>query len=86
MKLSEKIAELQRALAEYGDVDVVYASDNEGNSYHESGHGGSLYAVTEDGELPYCIETLDEDEYEELKQDFEESGEEPDVALVYCIN
>lgn len=86
MKLSEKIAELQKALTEYGDVDVVYASDSEGNSFHESGHGGSLYAITENGELPYYIEVMDEEEYEEWKQECEEYDEEFNAIIVYCIN
>lgn len=86
MKLSQKIAELQEALAEYGDVDIVYASDDEGNSYHQSNRGGRLYAITEDGELPYFIETMDEEEYEELKQECEEYNEELNAVIIYCIN
>lgn len=79
MKLSEKIAELQEALAEHGDINVVYASDEEGNSYHPSNRGGSLYALTEDGELPYYVEVVDEEE-------LEERDEESDIVIVYCIN
>lgn len=86
MKLSEKIEELQKALAEYGDIDVVYSSDDEGNAYHEANHGGCLYARTEDGELPFYIETMDEEEYEEWKQECEEYDEEFNAIIVYCIN
>lgn len=86
MKLSEKIEELQKALAEYGDINVIYSKDNEGNEFSQCGHGGSLYAMTENGELPYCIEVLDEDEYEEWKQECEEYDEEFNAIIVYCIN
>lgn len=86
MKLSEKIVELQKALAEYGDIDVIYSADDEGNAYHESNYGGCLYARTEGGELPYYIEVMDQEEYDELKQECEEYEEEFNAIIVYCIN
>jgi len=35
MKASELIAQLQETVAVYGDLDVVYSVDEEGNSFHE---------------------------------------------------
>ena len=76
MKLSEKIEELQKALAEYGDIDVIYSKDDEGNEFSQCGHGGILYAESRRGKLPQRnIEV-----YVEIDEDCD------DMIVVYCIN
>ena len=77
MKLSEKIAELQKALAEYGDIDVIYSADDEGNEFSQCGHGGLLYAEPgRRGKLP----SRDIEVYTEVDEDCD------DMIKVYCIN
>lgn len=77
MKLSEKIAELQKALAEYGDMDVIYSADDEGNEFSQCGHGGLLYAEPgRGGKLP----SRDIEVYVEVDEDCD------DMIKVYCIN
>lgn len=52
MKLSEKIEELQKAIEEYGDVDVIYSCDEGENRFDECGGGVLLYAELSKGKLP----------------------------------
>ncbi len=41
MKLSEYIQGLTAFLAEHGDMEAYYSSDDEGNSYQKVGYSGS---------------------------------------------
>lgn len=62
MKLSEYIESLQAFLAEHGDMNCFYASDDEGNSYQQVGYAGSiLYTDEPEAYRPdtvYCEEDL----------------------------
>ena len=42
MILSEYISNLQEILKDHGDIEVVYSSDSEGNSFHRVGHKPSI--------------------------------------------
>lgn len=41
MKASEHIAELQELISKYGDQELVYARDSEGNGFSKVGFGPS---------------------------------------------
>lgn len=78
MKLSEKIKNMQEALEEYGDLECICASDEEGNEYTLSSMCGVMAAFLEDGELPYRLEVINIDETDEYEDD--------EVQMVYCVN
>jgi hypothetical protein len=48
MKLSEYIKGLTEFMSENGDMDVYYASDDEGNSYTRVGYSGSKFYLHPD--------------------------------------
>lgn len=73
MKLSEKIAELQKALEEHGDLECIVASDEEGNAFHPAGLGGHLY-IEECDELPYDLDISVDNDYYHYSM------------MVYCLN
>lgn len=52
MKLSSLVKSLQEALFIHGDMDVIMASDEEGNSYHNVDEHGLYYV---DDELVICL-------------------------------
>lgn len=74
MKLSEYIKDLQESLVEFGDLDVVYSTDEEGNGYHKLECGGGCMYV--ENLQDYFLEYLD---YDEL-------GEYEEPIKVFCIN
>ena len=45
MKISEMIQNLQEFMEEYGDLECWYASDDEGNAYHQVSYNPSLMCV-----------------------------------------
>lgn len=51
MKVSEMIKNLQKFMAENGDIECYYAVDDEGNAYQEVRYTPSKYYVSEDGEV-----------------------------------
>lgn len=60
MKISEMIANLEEFKAKYGDLDCWYATDDEGNEYHEVYYDPSFRYVDEDGEMYNDEEDLEE--------------------------
>ncbi len=68
MKISKVIETLKSAQDDYGDIDVLLASEPEGNSFDELRQWGTLVAWRVDGE----IDTCNEDEVEEYDIDPEE--------------
>ncbi len=60
MKISEMIENLQKFMAENGDLECWYATDDEGNSYQKVHYNPSKYYVDDDGEVHHP-EDLDED-------------------------
>lgn len=71
MKISEMIKNLQEFMEEHGDLDCWYATDDEGNGYHEVYFDPSFrYVVNEDGDM-YREEELEEylEYYELTKED-----------------
>ena len=72
MKVSEMIKNLQEFIENYEDVECWYASDDEGNEYHEVYFEPSYHFVNMDGE----IVTL---------ADIEEFGYKDDEIEPVCI-
>lgn len=59
MKISEMIKNLVGFMAEHGDIDCWYATDDEGNEYHKVYFDPSLRYVDGEGEI-YDEERLEE--------------------------
>lgn len=51
MKISEMIKNLQKFMAEHGDVNCYCAADDEGNYYYEVFYAPSLYYTNKDGDI-----------------------------------
>ena len=71
MKISEMIKNLQDFMAEYGDLECWYASDDEGNEYHKVSYEPSLMCVdTYNGEVMTLEDTgwmeLDDEDYDNI--------------------
>ena len=75
MKISEMIKNLEEFKAEHGDIDCWYATDDEGNEYHEVYFDPSFRYVDKDGEM-YANEI----ELDECDMDIE------DVTPICIIN
>ena len=60
MKVSEMIKNLEEFKAEYGDLDCWYATDDEGNAYHEVYFDPSFRYIDEDGMVYNDEEDLEE--------------------------
>lgn len=61
MKISEMIKNLQEFMAENGDLECWYATDDEGNGYSEIHYTPSKYYVDEDDNV---MQREDLEEYE----------------------
>jgi hypothetical protein len=64
MKVSQMIKNLQEFMKKHGDLDCWYATDDEGNEYHEVYFTPSYRYATVDGEM-VSYEDIIEFEYEE---------------------
>lgn len=64
MKISEMIKNLQEFMVEHGDLDCWYATDDEGNDYHEVYYDPSFRYVDEDGTVYQDEEDLEACEVE----------------------
>lgn len=51
MKISEMIKNLEEFMEEYGDIDCWYATDDEGNGYHEVYFDPSFRYVDDEGDM-----------------------------------
>lgn len=51
MKISEMIKNLQKLMAENGDIKCYYSVDDEGNAYHPVYFEPSKYYIDEDGDV-----------------------------------
>lgn len=78
MKISEMIKNLEEFKAEHGDLDCWYATDDEGNEYHEVYFDPSFRYVNKDGDM------YREEDLEEYLEDYELTKE--DVTPVCIIN
>ena len=78
MKISEMIKNLQEFMAEHGDLDCWYATDDEGNAYHEVYFSPSFRYVNKDSEM------YSEADIEEYLEDYELT--KADVTPVCIIN
>lgn len=58
MKISEMIKGLQEFMAEHGDLDCYYATDDEGNAYHPVNYTPSKYYVDLDCDV-YQLEDIE---------------------------
>ena len=58
MKISEMINNLQKFMAEHGDLDCWYAVDDEGNGYAEVHYTPSLYYTDDNGDEMYHPEDM----------------------------
>lgn len=64
MKLSEYIKELQELEAQgYGEFELIYSSDSEGNNYHKVGYSPGLMMVDDLSE--YYLDIIHPDDAEE---------------------
>ena len=65
MKLKEYIAKLQELEAIHGDLEIVYSSDDEGNSFSNVYYEPSVQFIDEEGEVitEDCIQEYLPDEY-----------------------
>ena len=73
MKLTEYIKKLQELLNEHGDLELIYAKDDEGNDYRKLHYDPGVVNYIESD---YCI--IHEDDLEEW--------EESEYKKVICIN
>ena len=80
MKLSKYIADLQEFLKENGDMECVYAKDDEGNGYQKVGWSGSLYYTNQLDQ--YYIETMYNIEDVQSEVDEEDVDEFVQVCVV----
>lgn len=78
MKISEMIKNLEEFMAEHGDIDCWYATDDEGNGYHEVYFDPSFRYVNDEGEM------YREEDLEEYLEDYELTKE--DVTPVCIVN
>lgn len=69
---------------ELADVDVVYASDDEGNSYCKGVYGPGIVLTPNDPENYYLDAVIDEDFFEEYCIDVGSDGSE--LRKIVCIN
>lgn len=62
MKASEMVEQLNKLIKEHGDLDLVYAVDDEGNAYHtvEFGPGTGLYM--DDEQMFICAGNFEDEE------------------------
>lgn len=60
MKISEMIANLEEFKEKYGDLDCWYATDDEGNEYHEVYFDPSFRYVDSEGTVYTDEEDLEE--------------------------
>lgn len=74
MKISEMIANLEEFKENYGDLDCWYATDDEGNAYHEVYFDPSFRYVDDEGDM------YTEKDLEECEMDIE------DVTPVCIVN
>lgn len=72
MKISEMIKNLQKFMAEQGDLECWYATDDEGNGYHQIYYYPSLYYIDSDYEIYGSLEDLEIDE-----ENMEDEGIKP---------
>lgn len=74
MKLSKYVEHLQGVLKNEGDLECVYATDEEGNGFHKVNYAGAIY----------YFENLEDYYLEQV--DVEELDEYPDALKAFCIN
>lgn len=80
MKLSQHVRALQKLLKEYGDMDVVYSVDDEGNAFRKIWWSPSLgYYCERDSE--YISEENFREEFEDM-----EYYSMDDFEKVVCVN
>ena len=64
MTISQLIKNLQRLMAEKGDLECWYAVDDEGNGYHPLSYEPSFMYMDEDYEMYNVEDVDDENDYE----------------------
>lgn len=77
MKLNDYIKHLQKLEEKHGDLEVVYSSDDEGNSYH------SVYNTGTIGQYKARDNNFTDDSQAEW---FEKEYEEKFIVNAVCIN
>ena len=68
MKLTKYIEKLQELLAEHGDLELIYSSDDEGNNYNKVHYEPSIVNyISSDREVIHDdLEEWDESEYQKV--------------------
>lgn len=80
MKLSEYIKNLEKALKEFGDREVIYAIDDEGNGYQK------VYFSPSFGFVEGIEENNRFDDFINSDEDLEEYGIKKEDFNAICIN
>ena len=67
MTISEMIKNLEVVMREYGDLEVWYAVDDEGNAYHPIHWLPSVYYANQDGDV-FHGDDLEEEDPEDVAE------------------
>jgi len=87
MKLSKYIKELEEKLKNYGDLEVVYSVDDEGNSFNEVYFSPSIgHYRSEDKEWDTQEDIFERNDEEEEDAEHEERKPELIHVNAICIN
>lgn len=83
MKLSEYIANLQSVIDKHGDLDVIYSSDDEGNSFDTIKYTPTLGIATfsQRGRVENFIDLKNVEQYPDDYEEF--VGKKPNAV---CVN
>jgi hypothetical protein len=82
MRLIEYIDRLNKFLTEHGDMDVYYASDDEGNEYQKVNHCGSLFFISECEKKRRWPSLIDYNDTEYINEVLEDGDELIPVCVV----
>lgn len=87
MKLSEYIKDCEKVLEKYGDLDLVYSSDDEGNEFQKVNWGPSAGVFIGEYRGEWIPEEDLQEHYDYINEDLEDDEKEeiPPINAV-CIN
>ena len=87
MQLSEYIEQCKSVLEQYGDLKLVYASDDEGNGFQQVNWGPSVGVFVGDYRGEFIPEDDLAEHYDYINEDLEDDEKEEIPAInAVCIN
>lgn len=87
MVLSEYIEQCKAVFEEYGDLELVYASDDEGNDFQKVNWGPSVGVFMGDYRGDFIPEDNLEEHYDYINEDLDDDEQEEIPAInAVCIN